>query len=148
MRSRKITASRRRRTTGLGNPSKLLRVYLSKFPRAIRREILSDWRKRILSMIVAKMHERTPFARHLNTERAKLGVRFDDGTPEMPFILPGMRWQSWGVEAKGTRTRVLASTRHNSASQRLELPELLDEMPENMPRVEGWEEKPSIGREL
>ncbi len=95
MNHRKTIRARRRKSTSRPEISKLWQDYLRRFPRAVRRELRSDPRKRRLSFLASRIKEGSNLAVSLDRQRAKLVVRFDDGTSEMPWLLPGMKWRMW-----------------------------------------------------
>ncbi len=95
MTARRMVRARRRLATGRAGIGELWQAYLRRFPRAVRRELRADPRRRKLSFLASQMTDRDTLAVSLDRLRAKLVVKFDDGTPDMPCLLPGMKWQTW-----------------------------------------------------
>lgn len=95
MNHRKTIQARKRKATGRPEINELWQDYLRRFPRAVRRELRSDPRKRRLSFLASQIKDRSNLSASLDRQRAKLVARFDDGTSEMPCLLPGMKWRMW-----------------------------------------------------
>lgn len=95
MKIRKMIRARRSKSTSWLGIGERWRIYLLRFPRAVRRDIRGDPRKRRLSFLASQIREGSSLSVSLHRHRAKLAVRFDDGTPEMPLLLPGMKWRMW-----------------------------------------------------
>lgn len=95
MKRRRNIRARRRNATGRMGIRELWQAYLQRFPRAVRRDIRNDPRKRKLSFLASRITDRGALAVSLDRQRAKLVARFDDGTPDMPWLLPGMKWRMW-----------------------------------------------------